>query len=107
MPIDIYVEFAVLKEKSEKDTFPFRLEVNEEKEIFEFGSKNDPEVRVKIKGFNISSFKKMASNEKDKEYKDFINLIDHRGHDGKINMKVLREGKVRRIYFYSEVILVN
>ena len=34
-------------------------------------------------------------------------MIDHRGHDGRINIKVIREGKVRRIYFYSEVLLIN
>ena len=60
-----------------------------------------------MKGFNISSFQKISSNEKDKEYKDFIDLIDHRGNDGKINFKVIRQGKVRRIYFYSETILIN
>lgn len=42
LPVDIIVQFAIINQEGEKDTFPQRLEVNQEKEIYDFGSKDDP-----------------------------------------------------------------
>jgi hypothetical protein len=42
--------------------------VNQEKEIYDFGSKDDPEIRIKLRGFNISSFQKLAKEEDKSNY---------------------------------------
>ena len=87
--------------KNDKLTFPNRLEVNEEKYLYDFAAREMIEVRIKVKGFNISAFQTIAASGNAFEYKNYLSLIDFRGHEGKINMKVVKDGQARRIYFYS------
>jgi hypothetical protein len=36
-----------------------------------------------------------------------LNLIDYRGHAGKISCKIVKKGKVRKMYIYAEAVLIN
>ena len=112
LPIDILVEFTIPRtdEKTgnvDKLTFPNRLEVNQEKYLYDFGIRDEVQVRIKIRGFNISAFQSIKDPNNPYEYKNYLQLIDFRGHEGKINMRVVKDGQARRIYFYSETLLIN
>lgn len=83
------------------------MEVNEEKPLYDFSTRENIQIRVKIKGFNISSFQSIMDPFSPNEYRNTLDLIDFRGNEGQINFKVMKDGMTRRIYIYSENILIN
>lgn len=65
-------------------------------------------MRIKIKGFNISPFQTIISSSKSQEeINTHLDLIDYRGQGGKIELKIVKNNKVRRMYIYAEGVIIN
>jgi uncharacterized Fe-S cluster-containing radical SAM superfamily protein len=79
----------------------FNLKVNEDKDIYEFGSKEHIQIRLTIKGFNTSSFQDIATLTGNQEDSSYLNLVDYRGNQSKVSLKTMKKGKVRRMFIYS------
>lgn len=60
-----------------------------------------------MKGYHFSEFVYLSKSEDPKYSPEEILIHDHRALNGKIKIKTLEEGKMRKVYLYSEAILIN
>lgn len=84
-----------------------KLAVNEQKEIYEINTIEDIMLRVQMKGYHFSEFVALSKIDDPTYSPEKVTLHDHRALDGKINIKSVQEGKMRKVFLYSEAILIN
>lgn len=84
-----------------------KLKVNEQKEVYEISTIEDTMFRVQMKGYHFSEFVPLSKVEDPGYAPEEVVLHDHRALDGKVKVKTLEEGKMRRVFLYADAILIN
>jgi hypothetical protein len=109
LPLNLSLEVAVRKVNREKAVIHEEVEVNERKVFYCFGSKDEVQLRIHIRGFNFSEFisLNLANDREQREINTDILFVDYRGLQTKIKSKIIKKDKQKHIYIHADAVLIN